>query len=99
MNLSSLTRRPSVGKCPLFQPAWVPPDRSLVCGHSLIARGCTSGLQPPARPSYDIATVNATYNNTIVTITKMDGSPINWASCGSVGFKVRRVDHPHRVPK
>eukprot|EP00036_Acanthoecidae_sp_10tr_P010448 CAMPEP_0182923944 /NCGR_PEP_ID=MMETSP0105_2-20130417/5751_1 /TAXON_ID=81532 ORGANISM="Acanthoeca-like sp., Strain 10tr" /NCGR_SAMPLE_ID=MMETSP0105_2 /ASSEMBLY_ACC=CAM_ASM_000205 /LENGTH=318 /DNA_ID=CAMNT_0025061693 /DNA_START=100 /DNA_END=1057 /DNA_ORIENTATION=- len=44
-------------------------------------------LEPPPKSPFDVATVSATYNNTIVTITTSDGSPVNWASCGSVGFK------------
>lgn len=41
----------------------------------------------PEKPPYDIAHINATYNNTIVTITDKDGNPITWKSCGSVSEK------------
>src|ERR1043166_4468730 len=37
-----------------------------------------------------IAHVLATFNNTIVTITDMNGNVIGWASAGKVGFKGSR---------
>ena len=36
---------------------------------------------------HDRAYVAASYNNTKVTITDFEGNTVNWASCGSVGFK------------
>lgn len=33
------------------------------------------------------AFVNATYNNTIITLTDLNGNVLNWASAGLVGFK------------
>lgn len=38
--------------------------------------------------------VNATFNNTIVTITDMKGDTIGWSSSGSVGFKGARKSTP-----
>jgi small subunit ribosomal protein S11 len=41
-----------------------------------------------------IAHVQASFNNTIVTITDMDGAVITWASAGKVGFKGSRKSTP-----
>jgi small subunit ribosomal protein S11 len=41
-----------------------------------------------------IAHVQASFNNTIVTITDMDGNVITWASAGKVGFKGSRKSTP-----
>ena len=42
-----------------------------------------------------IAFVNATFNNTIVTITDNSGNVIAWASAGSRGFKGSRKSTPY----
>jgi small subunit ribosomal protein S11 len=47
-------------------------------------RGVTSG----------IACIQATFNNTIVTITDGTGNVVTWASAGSVGFKGSRKSTP-----
>ena len=41
-----------------------------------------------------IAFVQATFNNTIVTITDPAGNVVTWASSGSVGFKGSRKSTP-----
>jgi small subunit ribosomal protein S11 len=41
-----------------------------------------------------VAHVQASFNNTIVTITDMDGAVIAWASAGKVGFKGSRKSTP-----
>lgn len=41
-----------------------------------------------------IAHVKATFNNTIVTITDMNGDVLCWASAGTVGFKGTRKSTP-----
>jgi small subunit ribosomal protein S11 len=41
-----------------------------------------------------IAHVQATFNNTIVTITDKMGAVVTWASAGSVGFKGSRKSTP-----
>lgn len=40
------------------------------------------------------AHIHATFNNTIVTMTDMQGGVINWASGGTVGFKGARKSTP-----
>jgi len=42
-----------------------------------------------------IAFVNATFNNTIVTITDNSGNVIAWSSAGSRGFKGSRKSTPY----
>ena len=42
-----------------------------------------------------IAFVNATFNNTIVTIADHSGNVISWASAGSRGFKGSRKSTPY----
>lgn len=41
-----------------------------------------------------VAHVQATFNNTIVTITDKGGNTISWASAGKVGFKGSRKSTP-----
>lgn len=41
-----------------------------------------------------IAHIQATFNNTIVTITDMNGNTIAWSSAGIVGFKGARKGTP-----
>jgi small subunit ribosomal protein S11 len=41
------------------------------------------------------AYVQASFNNTIVTITDPDGNALSWASSGSVGFKGSRKSTPY----
>jgi len=41
-----------------------------------------------------IAHVNATFNNTMVTITDMQGNALAWASAGGCGFKGSRKSTP-----
>ena len=44
--------------------------------------------------SNGVAHVQASFNNTIVTITDMDGNVVTWASAGKVGFKGSRKSTP-----
>ncbi|MGH7742817.1 MAG: 30S ribosomal protein S11, partial [Candidatus Eiseniibacteriota bacterium] len=41
-----------------------------------------------------VAHVQASFNNTIVTITDTDGAVITWSSAGKVGFKGSRKSTP-----
>ncbi|MCS6777522.1 MAG: 30S ribosomal protein S11 [Chloroherpetonaceae bacterium] len=41
-----------------------------------------------------IAHIQSTFNNTIVTISDMQGAVISWASAGAVGFKGTRKGTP-----
>lgn len=55
--------------------------------------------QGPRKPKKMVAQgivhVYATFNNTIVTVTDVEGNTISWASGGSVGFKGSRKSTPY----
>src|SRR5689334_12285442 len=42
-----------------------------------------------------VAHVNATFNNTMITITDAQGNTIAWSSAGSLGFKGSRKSTPY----
>lgn len=42
-----------------------------------------------------VAHIQSTFNNTIVTITDMNGEAISWASAGSSGFKGAKKGTPY----
>jgi small subunit ribosomal protein S11 len=42
-----------------------------------------------------IAHVNASFNNTMVTITDVQGNTISWSSAGTMGFKGSRKSTPY----
>ncbi len=42
-----------------------------------------------------VVCIQATFNNTIVTLTDPDGRALSWASAGSVGFKGSRKGTPY----
>jgi small subunit ribosomal protein S11 len=42
-----------------------------------------------------IAHVNASFNNTMITITDVQGNTISWSSAGSLGFKGSRKSTPY----
>ena len=44
--------------------------------------------------SVGVAHVKSSFNNTIVSITDVDGNVISWASSGAVGFKGSRKSTP-----
>ena len=42
-----------------------------------------------------VAHVNATFNNTMITITDAQGNAISWSSAGAMGFKGSRKSTPY----
>src|SRR5207302_7908731 len=54
--------------------------------------------KPPRREKKNIqhgqAHIKSTFNNTIVTITDLEGNTLSWASAGNVGFKGSRKSTP-----
>ena len=42
-----------------------------------------------------VAHVNASFNNTIITITDAQGNAISWSSAGAMGFKGSRKSTPY----
>ncbi len=59
--------------------------------------------KPAARPrkkerkniTTAVAHVNASFNNTMITITDAQGNTISWSSAGSMGFKGSRKSTPY----
>ncbi|MEG9862396.1 MAG: 30S ribosomal protein S11 [Parvularculales bacterium] len=45
--------------------------------------------------STGVAHVNATFNNTMITITDAQGNAISWSSAGTMGFKGSRKSTPY----
>jgi small subunit ribosomal protein S11 len=45
--------------------------------------------------SHGRAYIHASYNNTIVTITDMDGNPVAWSSGGTIGYKGSKKGTPY----
>jgi small subunit ribosomal protein S11 len=44
---------------------------------------------------HGVVNIQATFNNTIVTMTDPDGRTVSWATAGSVGFKGSRKGTPY----
>jgi len=42
-----------------------------------------------------VAHITATFNNTIITITDLDGNALTWSSAGTVGFKGAKKSTPY----
>jgi small subunit ribosomal protein S11 len=45
--------------------------------------------------SNGVAHVNSTFNNTMITITDVQGNTISWSSAGTMGFKGSRKSTPY----
>jgi small subunit ribosomal protein S11 len=43
---------------------------------------------------HGVAHIKATFNNTIISITDLEGNALSWASAGNVGFKGSRKSTP-----
>src|ERR1700760_101265 len=63
------------------------------------AEAPAAGARPRRRERKNItsgvAHVNATFNNTVITITDAQGNTIAWSSSGSKGFKGSRKSTPY----
>lgn len=57
-------------------------------------QGAKQSKRSMVRVTSGIAHVKATFNNTIVTITDLNGSVIAWASAGTAGFTGSRKSSP-----
>ncbi len=62
-----------------------------------MAKGGPKGGKRKAKKNIPagVAHIQATFNNTIITITDMDGNVVTWASAGGVGFKGSRKGTPY----
>jgi small subunit ribosomal protein S11 len=58
--------------------------------------GAKAGVKKKMRKGVTkgVAHIKATFNNTMVTITDLNGETISWASAGTVGFKGARKSTP-----
>lgn len=57
-------------------------------------KGAKQSKRSPIRVASGIAHIQATFNNTIVTITDPSGNVIAWASAGTAGFSGSRKSTP-----
>lgn len=62
-----------------------------------MARGKKSSQKRKERKNIasGIVHIQSTFNNTIVTITDVNGNAISWASAGNMGFKGARKSTPY----
>jgi len=58
-------------------------------------KGTKKGKRTRRKVSEGRVYIQATFNNTIVTIADMEGSVISWGSSGSAGFKGSRKGTPY----
>jgi small subunit ribosomal protein S11 len=52
------------------------------------------GKKEKRHVAHGIAHVHASFNNTIVTITDLEGNVVSWSSAGTLGFKGSRKGTP-----
>ncbi len=55
----------------------------------------TSRKKVKKQVAHGKAFIHATYNNTIITITDLDGNPVTWSSGGVIGYKGSRKGTPY----
>ena len=60
-----------------------------------MAKPTSSRKREKKNISSGIAHVNATFNNTMITITDAQGNTISWASAGGMGFRGSRKSTPY----
>jgi len=58
-------------------------------------RGGRKGRRERKNVPYAQAHIQATFNNTIITITDQEGNTITWGSAGTAGFKGSRKSTPY----
>jgi small subunit ribosomal protein S11 len=56
--------------------------------------GAKKGKKEKTHVAHGIAHVHASFNNTIVTITDLEGNVVSWSSAGTLGFKGSRKGTP-----
>jgi len=60
----------------------------------LAKRGRTSRKKKERVDAHGVAHIKSSFNNTIITLTDLQGNVIAWASAGKVGFKGSRKSTP-----
>jgi small subunit ribosomal protein S11 len=58
-------------------------------------RRTTGPRRPKKMVPHGVVHIYATFNNTIITVTDLDGNTLSWASGGSIGFKGSRKSTPY----
>ena len=56
--------------------------------------GAKKGKKEKKHVAHGIAHVHASFNNTVVTITDLEGNVVSWSSAGTLGFKGSRKGTP-----
>jgi small subunit ribosomal protein S11 len=56
--------------------------------------GAKKGKKEKKHVAHGIAHVHASFNNTIATITDLEGNVVSWSSAGTLGFKGSRKGTP-----
>ena len=56
--------------------------------------GAKKGKKEKKHVAHGIAHVHASFNNTLVTITDLEGNVVSWSSAGTLGFKGSRKGTP-----
>ena len=56
--------------------------------------GARKGKKEKKHVVHGIAHVHASFNNTIVTITDLEGNVVSWSSAGTLGFNGSRKGTP-----
>jgi small subunit ribosomal protein S11 len=59
-----------------------------------VAAPAKKGKKEKKHVAHGIAHVHASFNNTIVTITDLEGNVVSWSSAGTLGFKGSRKGTP-----
>jgi small subunit ribosomal protein S11 len=59
-----------------------------------MAKPRSSGRKKRQVDAEGVAHIKATFNNTIITITDIDGGTVAWASAGTAGFKGSKKSTP-----
>ncbi len=62
--------------------------------YQLAQRSRSSRRKKELVESHGVAHIKATFNNTTITLTTINGAVISWASAGRVGFKGSRKNTP-----
>src|SRR5262249_7471666 len=71
-----------------------PPDSGGFVAEAAVEKKKKVRKKDRRAPAVGVAHVQASFNNTIVTITDTDGNVIAWASAGKAGFKGSRKSTP-----
>ncbi|MBN2370379.1 MAG: 30S ribosomal protein S11 [Vicinamibacteria bacterium] len=60
-----------------------------------MAKGVRKGKREKKHVVHGIAYIHASFNNTQVTITDVEGNVVTWSSAGTLGFKGSRKGTPY----